>query len=199
MTENENDSRSNATSRELGQNARTPCAECPWRVSNIGRPVPEAYEGTYDRPQRVAIWSSVRNGSRELCHLSVGADVFPHQNDPDWQSHGYVSTPTGATKRECGGYVAALQREFKRLRQFDTFEEYQQAYPNGLTLTGLQYLIARVRSTDLPPLRSVFIDDEELIDPGQDDDLTPSELQDPAQLDALAARLVRALAHEGIL
>ncbi|WP_299517980.1 hypothetical protein [uncultured Serinicoccus sp.] len=181
------DNQCHTTSKDMSQNARTPCAECPWRVSNIGRPVPDDYQGTYDRPQRVAVWSSVRHGSRELCHLSVGADVFPHQDDPAWQSLGYVSTPSGAIKRECGGYVAALERELERLSGFDTFEEYQQAYPNGLTREGLQYLIARTRATDLPPLRSVAIAAEELIDPAQDDDLTPVELAPPLLQEAMQA------------
>lgn len=182
MTENQDDRTSHTDMTNLRANTTTPCAECPWRRSNVGRPVPEKYAGTYDRPQRVNAWSSLRHGYRELCHLSAGTDVFPQGGDPDWMAMGFVEPPGGAAPRPCSGYVAAVDRELHRARECGTWEVYQATYPAGLTLQGFQAIMRRAKDPAIPSTHPVRVDADELVDPSHEDNLTARELLDQQQV-----------------
>lgn len=171
--------------------ATSPCPECPWRVSNKGRPVPEKYAGTYDRKQRTVIWAELRSGVPQGCHLSTGdREKFPHGGDPEWIDAGYAAVPEIARPRECAGAVAAALREMRLLLEAGGWQEYHRRRPQGLTREVATRWAARLSGVSppgVPALRAVQVDAAEVIDVPGEDDLTAVDLIPPRRLAEMAA------------
>jgi hypothetical protein len=177
---------------EMNQAPVTPCPECPWRVSNRGRPVPEKFAEMYSRENRVEHWSSLRAaGGRMGCHLTTpDPQITPMVNDPEWIAMGYQAVPPHARPRECGGFVAAGLREMRRLAEAGSWEAYRKVRPQGLTREAAELWARRLRGEQVPgfpPLRPVDVDDSEINDSATEDDMQPAELLSPVQLSALVS------------
>lgn len=175
-------------SEEMNRAPAVPCHECPWRVSNQERPVPEKYAGGFTRTERANLWSALRDGNyRTACHLTIAdREKFPHGGDPEWSDMGYQPVPEQAQLRECAGAVLAALREMRRLAEAGSWEEYRRQYPKGLTETAAVLWALRLQGREVPgrpPLRTVSVGDGEIIDPATDadDDFTELDLLPPQQ------------------
>lgn len=187
---------------ELNRAPATPCRECPWRVSNQGRPVPDKYAGTYDREQRLTLWSELRErGYQQACHLSASdRKMFPNGDDPEWTAAGFQAIPDNARLRECGGAVAAALREMRLLDAEGSLEAYEQERPKGFTREVAALWALRMRGVvvpGFPPLRPIDVEDAEIIDPVTQDDVSTVDLMPTEKLSALVARL-GAILDDGI-
>jgi hypothetical protein len=186
--------RGTASSRapeELHRAPVTPCPECPWRVANKDRPVPEKYvpTGVFTRSEQVELWAGLRHpGGRQRCHMTDGnRETFPNGGDPEWAAAGYQLVPEHAKVRECGGSVAVALRELRLLQAAGSWETYHEQRPAGFTREAATLWALRLQGRQVPgypPLRRVQVDDAEVIDPTSADQ-TVLELMSSAQLSAL--------------
>lgn len=95
-------------------NSASPCAECPWRVSNRGRPSPArgTDKDSYSDNAAATLWADkIRGGGRAVCHMS-DTDPYrhPQANDPAWTAAGYAPVKPTTQPRLCAGSVAAATR-----------------------------------------------------------------------------------------
>lgn len=112
---------------------RTPCAQCPWRLSNHGKRHPG---GFYRKSNMQRLWNQLRRGGMaQSCHLT----------DPSHPDHIASGAPLKAQAQECPGSVIVIIRELRKVQgaaesvgtaQIDT---YLAANPRGLTRSGLRY------------------------------------------------------------
>ena len=167
-------------SPEPDRAAATPCHECPWRVSNQGRPVPAGSVGSFDRRGRIVRWRDLRTGTTFVCHLSVGdRKEFPNGADPEWVAMGFEAIPEHARRRECAGSVAAGLREKRLLDDAGSWEEYLERRPHGFTREAVALWGRRIEGQEVAgkaPLRQVEIADVEIVDPASDDNLSAEDL-----------------------
>lgn len=178
------------TTDELRPSPVTPCAECPWRVDNVGRPVPEKYAGTYARDQRVALWAELRDPVVQECHMGAGdGDAFPHGKDPVWIEAGFAPIPEHARSRECAGALIAVRREVARMLTFPSWDAYNKAHPLGFTKGAAKFWARRLAGEvdGMPPVRDDLTTTVEVVDPLKDDALKFHEVLTGSQRQALAA------------
>lgn len=80
-----------------------PCAQCPWRISNHGKPHPG---GFYTRRNIKRLWNQIRSGGRpQGCHLT----------DPSHPDHIAAGCAPNAKAQECPGSVILIKRELLTL------------------------------------------------------------------------------------
>lgn len=138
-----------------------PCAECPWRTSNMGIDAPDVQGlSAYTREQRARLWTNLRSGeTREGCHMGAAdREKFPNGADPAWIEAGFAAIPDHARPRECGGAVAAGVREAAIFMRLGSLESYQRLRPFGFSRTALELWLRRIRGDEIPgypPLRDV--------------------------------------------
>lgn len=194
MTDQESSSCASGT--EYGKSAASPCAECPWRVENIGRPVPAKYGDAYTREQRVTVWTQLRNGVLQDCHMGAGdGEEFPHGKDPALIHSGFAAIPEHATSRECAGSLVAARREVERVIEAGSWAEYHARHPNGFTADTAVFWLRRFSGDVVqgaPQVRGDLTRDVAVIDPGHDDDLLSFELMGSSEFGALAGSVLTA-------
>ena len=140
----------------------TPCAQCPWRLSNQGKP---HKFGFYTKGNLRRLWNQIRGGGREQgCHLT----------DPSHPDHVAVGAKPGAKAQECPGSVIVVLREAKKMANADGriepegVERYMATRRNGLKKNGIAYwLISRIQLGGVPivggpKLPEVDVDDTEI-------------------------------------
>lgn len=162
------------------------CPECPWRVHNMDRPVPEKYAIAYSRDERVEMWSALRAGeSQQSCHMTTSdRELFPEGADPVWTEAGFRPVPEHARPRECAGAVAMADRELRRLQAAGSWERYHERYPQGLT----REVAAEASRLER---RRVQVDVAELVDMTGGERLSAGELLSPEQVSALLGALAK--------
>lgn len=120
--------------------APSPCAACPWRTSNHGRPHPD---GWYTKMNRDRLWKLLRAGQSMTCHPTDPDNPVPE---------GHACVPNGAQTLTCAGALVLQQRELMRFQAVTTkvdagllrgrsFTLYRKLHPFGLTLDGLRTLV----------------------------------------------------------
>lgn len=116
----------------------SPCAACPWRVSNQSKRHPD---GWYTKANLARLWAGLRRGEDMSCHPTDRDNPVSQQA----AAAGYRAAPAHATKRECIGAQILKQREFMRL-QDDCHAHvalYRQEHPKGLTRDGVLAMVNR--------------------------------------------------------
>lgn len=104
-----------------------PCAACPWRASNQGKPHPH---GWYSKKNLRRLWAGLRSGK--------APGMTCHPTDPDNEvPEGHRPAPEGNDARECAGALILVQRELKLLEKDP--KGYLKARPGGLTKAGLHW------------------------------------------------------------
>lgn len=96
---------------------------------------------------------------------------------------GYIVPPANAQPRECGGSVAAGLRELESLAEAGSWEEYHRRRPHGLTREGAAMWTQRLDGEQVagaPPLRSVSLDGDDIIDPAVTEGMDALDLMLPA-------------------
>lgn len=119
--------------------APQPCSECPWRLSNQGKPHPD---GWYSKSNLKRLWSKLRKGENMSCHPTDPTNPIPE---------GCTPVPTDARTLECAGALILQQRELMRFqgamngidKRAQVFATYRKQNPNGMTLRGLGSIIER--------------------------------------------------------
>ena len=117
-----------------------PCAACPWRTENHGKP---HKNGWYTARNRVRLWSKLRRGDSMTCHQTDPENPVPVGAKP---------APKDATTRECAGGLILQQREIEKVQGFETFRDYVRSSRVGLTLRGLSGLVERFLFGGVPVL-----------------------------------------------
>jgi hypothetical protein len=146
-------------------NLSRPCAQCPWRLSNQGRPHPF---GFYTKANLKRLWNQVRGGGRpQSCHLT----------DPSHPDHVAAGAKPNAVAQECPGSIVVVMREIKHLEAFgngivgtkEGIARYLKERKKGLKKTGLLYwIVQRIQFGKVPmfnadgPLPEVDVDDVEI-------------------------------------
>lgn len=128
-------------SQRLHPAEMTPCAACPWRTENHGKPHPH---GWYLRKNLRRLWRALRGGETMSCH-----PTDPDNEVPD----GAPEPPDDFPTRECAGGLILKQREAMRFQREcerataagtnDAMRRYRAASPNGLTKGGLIDVVER--------------------------------------------------------
>lgn len=127
-----------------------PCAHCPWRLSNAGRP---NQHGFYSPANLRRLWNGMRKGNRMTCH-----PTDPHMSD----FAGYEATAGREVTHECAGAAIMVQREldmFQRCVQAaeaegkrDGLARYKRLRGRlGMTREGLAYAVSVFTMGHLPP------------------------------------------------
>ena len=135
-----------------------PCAQCPWRPENVGKPSPW---GFYTKRNRTRLWNQVRGGGPQSCHPT----------DPRHPDHVAAGAKPGSAPVECAGSVILIIRELRALQAIagdgvpingEHVDHYLKSRPRGITKQGLIYwMVARAagfaRGTPMgePPLPDV--------------------------------------------
>lgn len=126
---------------------RQPCAHCPWRISNQGKPHPD---GWYTKKNLRRLWVGMRRGERMTCHPTDPDNPVT----PKAIARGYKPAPENARTNECAGALILQQREYMRFQAIveslspterigDAMRRYRAAHPRGLTRDGLVALVER--------------------------------------------------------
>lgn len=112
---------------------RTPCAQCPWRLTNQGKPHPH---GFYTKANLRRLWNQIRGGGRaQSCHLT----------DPSHPDHVAAGAKEGAQAQECPGSVILVRREVAQMAdgggvvRAEGVKRYLAVRRNGLTKPGVLY------------------------------------------------------------
>ena len=91
------------------------CATCPWRREHHGKPHPA---GWYTLANLRRLWNGIRSGA--------APGMVCHSTDPASAQYGSTKpVPETATPRECGGALALMYRETKRLGDAASYKEYR--------------------------------------------------------------------------
>ncbi len=116
-----------------------PCAACPWRTSNAGKPHPD---GWYRRANLARLWRLLREGEPMSCHPTDPDNPVSEEA----QAAGYRPAPPGSTRLECRGAVILVQREFHLLinRFGNDVAAYRSARPRALTKRGIGNIAVRL-------------------------------------------------------
>jgi hypothetical protein len=118
-----------------------PCAACPWRRSNLGKPSPLVENQKYR-------WYTAANLKRLWAQLRKGDPMTCHPTDPMMRqaTGNYVKDHT--VTYECTGAVILQQREFQYLSDIiergGSIKDYRRQHPRGLTADGAECLLARL-------------------------------------------------------
>lgn len=116
-----------------------PCAQCPWRLANQGKPHPF---GFYTKANLRRLWNQVRGGGQpQSCHLT----------DPSHPGHIAAGAKPTAKAQECPGSVIVVTRELKLLAEFgggvagtkEGLARYLKERRKGLKKTGLLYWVVQ--------------------------------------------------------
>src|SRR5690349_7362984 len=124
---------------KLEEAATKACSQCPWRLSNFGKPHPHKW---YSRSNLKRLWTGLRNGVSMSCHPTDPDNEVPEGGRP---------VPEGTATLECAGAQILQQREWMKFqacaRQEGVtgkgFPRYKKAYPGGMTLNGLRAIAER--------------------------------------------------------
>lgn len=105
---------------EIDPPAADPCAACPWRTANHGKPHPDGY---YTDANRKRLWAGLRTGD--------APGMTCHPTDPENQ-------PVKASQRtrECTGAWILLLREQRAFEQSADLRSYQRCRKLALTRDG---------------------------------------------------------------
>ncbi len=115
--------------RNLGV-ADKPCAACPWRISNHGRPHPD---GWYDADNLARLWDGLRTGEAPgmTCHPTDPQNPAP-TGRPD------AKADDGADFYECTGAHTVRQVEIRTLESSKNYADYvQRTQKPAMTREGL--------------------------------------------------------------
>jgi len=122
----------------------TPCAQCPWRKSNHGKP---HKFGFYTKTNLRRLWGQIRRGGGEQsCHLT----------DPSHPDHVAVGAKPNAKAQECPGSIIVVSRELSKMATGgviteDGLKRYQKERKKGLTKRGLAYwIVSRIQFGGVP-------------------------------------------------
>lgn len=126
--------------------AKTPCAACPWRLSNQGKRHPN---GWYTKANLRRLWKGLRRGEPMSCH-----PTDPHNPvTPEDEAAGHKPAPEGMEPRECAGSLIVCQREavifdaIAKEPEVDATKSGLRAYrerrKGGMTREGLAEVISR--------------------------------------------------------
>jgi len=123
---------------------KQPCDQCPWRLSNQGKP---HRFGFYTMRNLRRLWGQVRRGGNaQSCHLT----------DPSHPDHVAVGAREGAKAQECPGSVILVLREIERMAEggvvtVDGMKRYLAARRRGLTKSGVRYwVVMRIQFGGMP-------------------------------------------------
>jgi hypothetical protein len=113
--------------------SQTPCAACPWRTTNHGRPHPD---GWYTATNRRRLWNRLRRGEAMSCHPTDPRNPVPAGHRP---------APAHAVTRECTGALILQQRELLYFQDEcgADLRAYRRRHPMGLLRDGLLTLVER--------------------------------------------------------
>lgn len=113
-----------------------PCAQCPWRLSNQGKPHPHKF---YSMANLRRLWNQIRKadgGDAQSCHMT----------DPSHPEHVAAGAKPGAKAQECPGSVIIIRRELRRMANekgeitVEGWERYRsERAKRGLTKTGMRW------------------------------------------------------------
>ena len=105
---------------------KSPCAQCPWRMSNRGKRIKTKYAsyGWYTKKNLQRLWAGLRTGEAPgmTCHPTDPDNERPE----DWKE-----VPKEAKTKECAGALLLIQREL------DLFKKDIKAYAKGRMRKGL--------------------------------------------------------------
>lgn len=132
------------SSPKSGENAKRPCTQCPWRLSNQGKPHPY---GFYTKANLRRLWNEVRGGGKaQSCHLT----------DPSHPDHILVGAKLGAKAQECPGSVILVMREVGRMAtpegvvNDEGVKLYLATRKKGLKKSGILYwLVQRIQMANV--------------------------------------------------
>jgi hypothetical protein len=138
----------------------TPCAQCPWRLSNQGKPHEFKF---YTKGNLRRLWNQIRRGGRaQSCHLT----------DPSHPDHVAVGAKPGATVQECPGSVILVLREVKKMANGNSviepedLDRYRATRRTGLTNNGIAYwLVSRMHHAGMPFIGGAKLPDVDIDDP----------------------------------
>lgn len=108
-----------------------PCATCPWRTANHGKPHPD---GWYTKRNRARLWAQLRRGEMMSCHKTDPANPVPS---------GVKPVPYGTEVHECAGALVLQQREIMNFQRCKSLPLYRSQHPNGLLRAGLLTIAER--------------------------------------------------------
>lgn len=114
------------------------CSDCPWRLSNQGRPHPG---GWYTKANLRRLWSGLRHGVAMTCHPT----------DPDNPMPPGLNPPApGSRTVECAGALVLQQREIMIFQDIcnaepkgNSLRTYKQQRPGGMSRMGLIEIVER--------------------------------------------------------
>lgn len=114
----------------------SPCAQCPWRKSNQGKPHPD---GWYSKANLLRLWNGLRSGDAPgmTCHPTDPTNPLPE---------GWKEVPKETERRECAGSLILIIRELKVLEKEQ--ENYRKISPGrrGLTPEGIaHWVLGRIK------------------------------------------------------
>lgn len=115
--------------------AESPCAHCPWRTENQGKPHPD---GWYTTANRDRLWAKLRRGESMSCHPTDPTNPVSEKA----LAAGAIVAKEGATPRECAGALILQQREIMVYQ--DDPKGYAKARSRGLTKAGLRTIVERM-------------------------------------------------------
>lgn len=124
---------------------KTPCEQCPWRLSNHGK---RNFGSFYTKANLKRLWNQIRGGGKpQSCHLT----------DPSHADHITAGAKPGNTPHECPGSVILINREFRLMPNADnvvtpeSIDHYLKTRRDGLTRQGIVYwLISRYQMGGVP-------------------------------------------------
>lgn len=124
------------------ETCKTPCDQCPWRLSNQGKRSPG---GFYTKTNLRRLWHQIRTadqGIAQSCHLT----------DPQHPDHVAAGAPLNAKPQECPGSVIVVMRELQLVTELGSVEAYLEARGRrGLTAEGLMFwMIGRYQFGGVP-------------------------------------------------
>jgi hypothetical protein len=127
-----------------------PCAECPWRAANAGKPSPVVDGHRYR-------WYSKANLSRLWAGLRRGEMMTCHPTDPRMIQRSGKTVPESATTFICAGATILVQRELVLFQEGSGVPAYRRARPRGLTRLGMiahveRYLLSATGHASRPDL-----------------------------------------------
>lgn len=124
---------------------KTPCANCPWRISNHGKRTPW---GFYKLANLKRLWNGIRRGGPQSCHPT----------DPNHADHIAAGAKPGSEPQECPGSVVLVLRECEKIASYDnntispkSLDVYFKKHQDGLTRAGVMYwVIGRQQFAGVP-------------------------------------------------
>ena len=140
------------------------CRECPFRTENLDRPHPNPI--MYARSELTRLWHGVsREGNPSNCHMFDG-DMHPW--NPSYAEQGYKKPANTGNNRECAGLLAMVKRELERYMTCESYADYANKHPQGLSEVSLRKVLERISNPDRPSIRfSDFLQSTDVVEPEQ--------------------------------